>query len=44
MRRKEVYKNFVIDNVLVPDNTTCSRTIYLAPDNTGGTSYRVSSP
>ncbi|KAK8843917.1 hypothetical protein IAR55_006709 [Kwoniella newhampshirensis] len=35
VRRKAVYQSFVIDNVLTPDNTTCSKTIYFSPYNTG---------
>lgn len=43
LRRKEVYRTFLVENVIVPDNVTCSSSIYITPYSTGSSpNYRVS--
>lgn len=42
VRRKEVFKTFLEENLLSPDDETCSSSIVLMPWTTGATSYRVS--
>lgn len=40
--KKQAYLEFVRNDVLQKDNTTCSRAIYLEPNSLGTPSYRVS--
>lgn len=44
LAKKAYYKKFIINDVLVKDNATCSSAIYVEPENTGTTSYRVRDP
>lgn len=44
VRRKEVFKTFVEDNMLVSDAQTCSNSIILMPWTVGRTNYRVRRP
>lgn len=41
VRRKEVFKTFVEDNLLATDAETCSNSIVLMPWSVGRTNYRV---
>lgn len=42
-RKQQIYADFIRNGVLQSDSERCSRAIYVAPNNLGSTSYRVSS-